>query len=91
MDSKRFAEAIVSMIQDIPYKLILDTDCSYMASESNFVREFLDKCTGDCCSLGNIKFGVQTPTEFLANLYGIVIREPSLFSQYLTIMGMMLR
>ena len=69
MDSKRFVEAIVSMVQDIPYKLILDTECSEAANESKFIREFLDNCTSDCC-LGNIKFGVQTPTEFLSNLYG---------------------
>lgn len=69
MDEKTFAEAIVSMIQDIPYKLILDTDCAQAAQQSRFVQEYLNRCSEPCC-LGNTKFGVQAPAEFLGNLYG---------------------
>lgn len=69
MDEKTFAEAIVSMIQDIPYKLILETDCAQGAQQSRFVMEYLSQCSEPCC-LGNTKFGLQAPTEFLGNLYG---------------------
>lgn len=69
MDEKTFAEAIVSMVQDIPYKLILETDCAQGAQQSRFVMEYLSQCSEPCC-LGNTKFGVQSPPEFLGNLYG---------------------
>lgn len=69
MDEKTFAEAIVSMVQDIPYKLILETDCAQGAQQSRFVMEYLSHCSEPCC-LGNTKFGLQSPPEFLGNLYG---------------------
>ena len=69
MDEKSFAEAIVDIVQDIPYKLILETDCAQGAQQSGFVREYLSKCSEPCC-LGNTKFGIQSPPEFLGNLYG---------------------
>lgn len=69
MSQMVFAEAVVSMVQDIPYKLILDSDCNQGARESRFVKEYLDQCKDSCC-FGNIKFGVQTPSEFMGNLYG---------------------
>lgn len=69
MDEKTFAEAIVSMVQDIPYKLILETDCALGAQQSRFVMEYLSQCSESCC-LGNTKFGIQSPSEFLGNLYG---------------------
>jgi hypothetical protein len=69
MDEKTFAEAIVSMVQDIPYKLILETDCTQGAQQSRFVMEYLSQCSEPCC-LGNTKFGLQSPPEFLGNLYG---------------------
>ena len=69
MDEKTFAEAIVSMIQDIPYKLTLETDCAQGAQQSRFVMEYLNQCSEPCC-LGNTKFGLQAPPEFLGNLYG---------------------
>lgn len=66
---KEFAELVVSMVQDIPYKLILDTDCNIDTAKPRFANEYLANCENICC-LGGIKYGLQTPLEFMGNLYG---------------------
>ncbi|WP_346883194.1 hypothetical protein [uncultured Algibacter sp.] len=67
-DDKGFLEAIITMVQDIPYRLVLSQDCE-KAKLTGATLNFLNTCKSDCC-LGNIKFGFQAPTEFIGNLYG---------------------
>ena len=69
LNPSEFAETVVSMVQDIPYKLILESDCEPLNARSRFVQDYLRSCPDVCC-MGNIKFGLQTPTEFMGNLFG---------------------
>lgn len=61
-----FAKVIVSFVQDIEYWLILESSCdpSNLGSEE---REIL--ATGVNCE-GYSKFGLRTPTQFMADLKG---------------------
>ena len=62
-----FAEVIVSLIQDIPYSLILNDACNADIYNDTFIKEYLaDK--GDC--QGFTKYGLLTPVEFLSTLKG---------------------
>lgn len=62
-----FAEVIVSLIQDIPYVLILSDACNAYIYNDSFIKEYLaDK--GDC--QGFTKYGLHTPVEFLSTLKG---------------------
>lgn len=62
-----FAEVIVSLIQDIPYTLILNDACDTRLYNDNFIRDYLD--AGGKCE-GYIKYGLLSPIEFMANLVG---------------------
>ena len=66
-DDKRFAEALVSFVQDIPYTLILEDICNPWQYKDAFVREYL--LGGGKCR-PYTKFGILTPSEFLATLDG---------------------
>ncbi|MBK8968357.1 MAG: hypothetical protein IPM36_17160 [Lewinellaceae bacterium] len=66
-DDKNFAEALVSFVQDIPYTLILDDACSPWQYNDAFIREYL--LGGGKCR-PYTKFGLLTPSEFLATLDG---------------------
>ena len=66
--NKEFAELIVSCIQDIPYTLILQNDCDPGLYEDPFIQDYLLNKEGNC--LGNIKYGLLTPSEFWENLDG---------------------
>lgn len=66
-DDKKFAEALVSFVQDIPYTLILEDICSPWQYKDAFVREYL--LGGGKCR-PYTKFGLLTPSEFLATLDG---------------------
>ena len=62
-----FAEVIVSLIQDIPYSLILSGACNANIYNDTFIKEYLtDK--GDC--QGYTKYGLLTPVEFISTLKG---------------------
>jgi hypothetical protein len=63
-----FAEAIVSCIQDIPYTLILQDGCNPNLYNDPFIRDYLLNNKGDC--LGDIKYGILSPSEFLEQLKG---------------------
>ncbi|UGU16750.1 hypothetical protein LS482_02495 [Sinomicrobium kalidii] len=63
----KFAEVIVSLIQDIPYTLILDNACDAKRYNDNFIENYLQN--GGKCE-GYIKFGILSPTEFMASLTG---------------------
>jgi len=62
-----FAEVIVTLIQDIPYTLILNDACDASMYNDDFIREYLR--TGDKCE-GYIKYGLLSPVEFMASLAG---------------------
>lgn len=64
----KFAELIVSFIQDIPYSVILPNDCDPNLYDDQFIREYLSNSNAKCD--GNEKFGINTPVEFMSNLNG---------------------
>ena len=67
LDKIEFAKVIVSLIQDIPYTLILNDACNANIYNDTFIKEYLaDK--GDC--LGFTKYGLLSPAEFLSTLKG---------------------
>lgn len=65
--SRKFANVIVSCIQDIPYTLVLNNDCNAFNYDDEFIKKYLSD-GGDC--LGYTKFGVLAPVEFMARLKG---------------------
>jgi hypothetical protein len=68
LNRKEFAQSIVSMIQSIPYVLILDNDCSDPLNlRNNQIRELIQ--SGVSCE-GNAPFGITTPLQFLSSLNG---------------------
>ena len=63
-----FANVLMSFVQDIPYALVLQSDCdisNYL--NDKFVFNYLSE-GGKC--IGYEKFGVLTPTEFIYNTNG---------------------
>lgn len=68
LDKIRFAEMVVSFVQDIPYVLILEDDCNPNLYNDSFTRKYLSSPNAKCD--GYQKFGINTPVEFLANLNG---------------------
>ena len=64
----KFAEMIVSFVQDIPYAIVLDNDCDASLYNDPFTKNYLLNHTGECDSYQ--KFGINTPVEFLMNLKG---------------------
>lgn len=66
-DSTQFVKAVVAMVQDIPYTLILPKSCDASLYNDKFTKEYLQN-SGDC--VGNVPFGVYSPVEFLGSLKG---------------------
>jgi hypothetical protein len=64
----RFAEVVVSFVQDIPYALILDGDCNPDLYADAFTRRYLESADASC--LGYQRFGINTPVEFVGTLKG---------------------
>ena len=64
----RFAEMIVTFVQDIPYSIVLDDGCDPSLYNDRFTRNYLMNHSGECD--GNQRFGINTPVEFLTNLKG---------------------
>jgi len=64
----KFAEMIVSFVQDIPYAIILENGCDASLYNDAFTRNYLLKNKGECD--GNQRFGINTPIEFLTTLKG---------------------
>ncbi len=58
----QFAEVIVSLIQDIPYSLILSDACDANIYNDKFIKEYLN---GDGNCLSNTRYGLLTPVEFM--------------------------
>lgn len=66
--NERFAETIVSFIQDIPYAIVLDNGCDAEKYNDEFTKAFLRNNRGDCD--GFQKFGINSPVEFMGTLKG---------------------
>lgn len=64
----KFAEMIVTFVQDIPYALVLDDGCDANLYNDRFTRNYLLNHSGECD--GYQQFGINTPIEFLTNLKG---------------------
>lgn len=67
LDPMRFAEMVVTCIQDIPYTLILEQECNPWQYADAFVRDYLNS-GGKCRPF--VKYGVLSPVEFVATLDG---------------------
>lgn len=64
----KFAELVVSFIQDIPYSLILPNDCKPELYNDKFISDYLSSNNPKCD--GFQKFGINSPVEFMSNLNG---------------------
>lgn len=64
----KFAQMVVSFVQDVPYALILEKDCNASSYTDSFTRAYLS--SADALCEGQQRFGINTPAEFLANLKG---------------------
>ena len=62
LDNSQFADMIVTCVQDIPYKLVIDNPSDLDGRMLEYYKE-----NG---ALEHIKFGVQAPAEFMYNLKG---------------------
>lgn len=69
LSKQAFAEMAVSMVQDIPYALVLQDDCDpKLYGNDDFISQYLST-PGAACDPYE-KFGINTPVEFLVNLKG---------------------
>lgn len=64
----KFAELLVSFVQDIPYAVIVPDDCNPNLYDDKFIQEYLTSENASC--FGFQKFGINSPVEFMSNLYG---------------------
>ena len=64
----KFAEMIVTFVQDIPYAIVLQDGCDASLYNDRFTRNYLLSHSGACD--GGQRFGINTPVEFLINLKG---------------------
>jgi len=65
---KSFAETIVCFVQDIPYTVVLPSNCDPNLYADEFIKHYLSNKNASCD--GNEKFGINTPVEFMATLKG---------------------
>lgn len=68
LSNVKFAELIVSFVQDIPYAIIVPDDCNPNLYEDKFIKEYLSSEDARCD--GFEKFGINSPVEFMSNLNG---------------------
>lgn len=68
LSNVKFAELIVSFVQDIPYTVIVPDDCNPNLYEDKFIKEYLSSEDARCD--GFEKFGINSPVEFMSNLNG---------------------
>ena len=64
---KGFAEMLITFVQDIPYTLIVDSNCDPSLYKDNFIRKYLQE--GKQC-YGYQRFGLLNPAEFTGTLLG---------------------
>lgn len=68
LSSVKFAELIVSFVQDIPYTMIVPDDCNPNLYDDEFIQEYLSSADARCD--GFQKFGINSPVEFMSTLNG---------------------
>jgi hypothetical protein len=68
MNRVDFAKMVVCFVQDMPYTLILNNGCDPALYSDRFVRSYLSEVDSRC--VGNQKFGIHTPLEFLYTIDG---------------------
>lgn len=68
LSNVKFAELIVSFVQDIPYTVIVPDDCNANLYEDKFIKEYLSSEDARCDAFE--KFGINSPVEFMSNLNG---------------------
>jgi hypothetical protein len=68
LSNVKFAELLVSFVQDIPYSVIVPDDCNPNLYDDKFIQEYLSSENASCN--GFQKFGINSPVEFMSNLYG---------------------
>jgi hypothetical protein len=64
----KFAELIVSFVQDVPYTVVLPNACDGSLYADNFIKSYL--AANDARCDGYERFGINTPVEFIATLNG---------------------
>lgn len=65
---EKFAEMLVSFVQDIPYTIILPEGCDPSLYTDNYIKSYLNSANASCD--GYQKFGINSPAEFMASLKG---------------------
>lgn len=68
LSTTKFAEMVVSFVQDIPYAIILTDACDKNLYNDNFIRKYLSSPGAIC--YGYQRYGINTPIEFLATQKG---------------------
>lgn len=68
LSKEKFAEMVVSFVQNIPYTMILPGSCDAKDYNSEYIRQYLQDKKAPCSAFQ--KFGINTPIEFLVNLNG---------------------
>lgn len=68
LSKEKFAEMVVSFVQNIPYAMILPGSCDAKDYNSEYIRQYLQAKNAPCSAFQ--KFGINTPIEFLVNLNG---------------------
>lgn len=68
LSPEKFAEMVVSLVQDIPYAAVLPNACDASLYADPFISKYLASANAKCD--GYEKFGINTPIEFLATLNG---------------------
>ncbi len=68
LSPSKLAEVIVSFVQDIPYTVVLPNACDPALYSDDFIRNYLASANSRCD--GYEKFGINTPVEFMATLFG---------------------
>lgn len=69
LDELAFANMVVSCIQSVPYYLVVDKSCNAGSYEDEFIYNYLKQCDRECC-IGNERFGLRSPVEFVSDLKG---------------------
>ncbi len=67
LNQEEFAEMVVTFIQSIPYTLILDKSAKDAINQGGFAADYIKEKKP---YVENIKFGLQSPIEFLYNKKG---------------------
>jgi len=68
LNSTKFAEMVVSFVQDMPYALLLENECDPQLYSDSFIKSYLNNPEAECNA--NQRFGIYTPLEFLYTTQG---------------------